>query len=162
MKSILKNLKFKIFEADLSNKKYLEDILKVLDDYKSDGMGASPPYTQNERKILKYYFESHPTVKVFLLYVDNKIAGGSVCFQSFSTFSAKIILNIHDLSVLKAYRGHGYGRKLMNSIIIKARELDCSKITLEVREDNCKAQKLYSSLGFKESKPVMYFWHKPL
>ncbi len=162
MKSTLRSLKFKIVIADLSDKRYLEDILKVLDAYKCDDMGQSPPYNNDERKRLHSYFFSHPTVMVFLLYVDNQVAGGSVCFTSFSTFSVKTILNIHDLCILKQYRGNGYGTELMKSIIINAKELDCSKVTLEVREDNCVAKKLYSSLGFMESTPVMNFWHKSL
>jgi ribosomal protein S18 acetylase RimI-like enzyme len=50
----------------------------------------------------------------------------------------------------------------MNTIIKKADEIDCSKITLEVRENNHRAQKLYKNLGFENCQPKMFFWVKEL
>jgi ribosomal protein S18 acetylase RimI-like enzyme len=51
---------------------------------------------------------------------------------------------------------------LMNEISKKAEELKCSKITLEVREDNYQAQNLYKKMGFDDSEPKMLFWSKYL
>lgn len=146
----------------MSNIRDIDAILEVLEHYKKDGMGQSPEFTPDERERLKEQFKTYPKVLVFLAYCDDDLAGGVVSFNTFATFAVKDIINIHDICVLKAYRGLGVGRKLMDAVISKAKEIDCSKVTLEVREDNEVAQSLYSSLGFIEATPVMHFWHKPL
>lgn len=154
--------KIKTVQADMNNDIELNQIILVLEKYKMDGMGDSPPFSRREVERLKHHLISHPSMFVFLIYIDNIIAGGSICFNTFSSFTAKNIINIHDLFILKEFRGLGLGRKLMACIIDKACELNCSKITLEVREDNVSARKLYSSLGFSEATPIMNFWSKPL
>ena len=50
----------------------------------------------------------------------------------------------------------------MNAILKRADDIGCAKITLEVREDNLKAQKLYKSLGFEDCQPKMFFWTKKM
>jgi ribosomal protein S18 acetylase RimI-like enzyme len=151
-----------IVEADLNNPVHLDDLLFVLESYKLDGMGEGLPYTEGEKALLRRQFIVNPSVLVFLVYRGNILAGGSVCFKTFSTFTTGNVLNIHDICILRKYRGSGLGRELMKCIIGKGRELLCSKITLEVREDNAVAQNLYNSLDFGESRPVMHFWNKKL
>jgi len=64
-------------------------------------------------------------------------------------------------------RGLGIGGMLLERVEAKARELNCCRITLEVREDNRVARSLYRKVGFDrvmvgaEHVP-MEFWHKPL
>jgi ribosomal protein S18 acetylase RimI-like enzyme len=84
------------------------------------------------------------------------------CFINFVTFAAQPFINIHDIIVVPKARGIGVGRALMEAIIKKANELNCAKITLEVREDNHLAQNLYKKLGFKDGEPKMLFWTKYL
>jgi ribosomal protein S18 acetylase RimI-like enzyme len=103
-----------------------------------------------------------PTSLVFLAVVNNKFIGLCNCFVSFATFTVKKIINIHDIVVLNEYRGYGVGKKLMEEVISYARKLDCSKVTLEVREDNIAAQNLYKDMGFTECEPKMYFWVKKI
>ena len=67
-----------------------------------------------------------------------------------------------DIVVLEKYRNAGVGRRLMEGIQQAAASLGCSKITLEVREDNHNAQYLYQSLGYRECTPKMHFWEKRL
>ena len=163
MISTLTNLKHKSVRlADLNNNDDIEYILTVLDNYKTDGMGESPPYSKIERLNLIKKFKSYPKIYIFLAFVNNKIAGGAVCFNTFSTFTTKDVLNIHDICVIKDFRGFGLGRDIMNSIIEQGIKINCGKITLEVREDNIVAQTLYSSLDFGEAIPVMKFWSKYL
>jgi ribosomal protein S18 acetylase RimI-like enzyme len=52
---------------------------------------------------------------------------------------------------------------LLEKNVTWAREkLGCSKVTLEVRDDNLVAKSLYKSLGFKDSDPPMLYWTKML
>jgi len=152
----------KIIEADLSNPEHVNYLLIVLENYKTGEMGDSIPYTDGEKARLKTLFHVHPSVLGFLAFSDGEIAGGSVCFKSFSTFSTANVLNIHDLCVIDKYRGKGLGRALTETIASKGREMLCSRITLEVREDNGIAQDLYKKFGFADMSPKMHFWRKKL
>lgn len=154
---------YKIIDADLDNPEHVNDILKVLENYKTGDMGDGIAYTESEKARLKTQLKLHPSVMVFLIYNDKKeIVGGSVCFKSFSTFNTDNIINIHDLCVIDKYRGKGYGRALTEYIVEKGREQLCSRITLEVREDNGIAQDLYKKFGFADMAPKMHFWRKKL
>ena len=110
---------------------------------------------------------AHPACYVFLAWRDGLPVGFSICFLGFSTFNARPLINIHDIFVDSAVRGIGIGRMLLERIEAKARELNCCRITLEVREDNRVARGLYRKVGFDrvvvgaERIPVE-FWHKPL
>jgi len=70
-----------------------------------------------------------------------------------STFAARPLLNLHDLAVLPERRGLGVGRALLEAVEARARDLGCCKLTLEVRQDNARAQALYESFGFGHFAP---------
>jgi len=61
----------------------------------------------------------------------------------------------------------GIGRMLLERIEAKARELNCCRITLEVRQDNRVARGLYRKVGFDQAvdgteRIAVEFWHKTL
>ena len=58
------------------------------------------------------------------------------------------MINIHDLAVTAAHRRKGVGRALLEDILHRARESGCAKVTLEVRDDNAAARRLYKRMGF--------------
>jgi ribosomal protein S18 acetylase RimI-like enzyme len=60
-------------------------------------------------------------------------------------------VNIHDLAVLPAHQGQGAGRRLLEEIEGRARQLGCCKITLEVFENNHRARYLYERAGFAQA-----------
>ena len=104
---------------------------------------------------------------VFLAYHDGVPVGFSICFLGFSTFLARPLLNIHDIFVDLPVRGRGIGAMLLERIEASARELNCCRITLEVREDNRVARGLYRKVGFDrvvvgKERIALEFWHKPL
>jgi ribosomal protein S18 acetylase RimI-like enzyme len=102
-----------------------------------------------------------------LAYQASAPVGFAICFLGFSTFLARPLLNIHDIFVDAALRGAGIGATLLDRIELKARDLNCCRITLEVREDNRVARGLYRKVGFDRvlvgaERVAMEFWHKPL
>jgi len=154
---------FRIIDADFSNAEHLDDIIKVLENYKTGEMGDGVPYSESEKARLRTQFLVHPNVMAFLLYTkEREIAGGAVCFKSFSTFNTDNIINIHDLCVIDKFRGRGFGRALTDYIVQKGKKQLCSRLTLEVREDNGIAQDLYRKFGFDDMTPKMHFWRKKL
>ncbi len=58
-------------------------------------------------------------------------------------------LHLANVAVREDRRGRGIGRALVENAIAEARRLRAGRITLEVRESNLKARKLYEELGFR-------------
>ena len=152
----------RIIEADCRNPQDIRFLLDMLDIYKTDAMGGENAFSKEEQRRLIDLFENTPNVLAFLAFAETEAVGASVCFTSFSTFAAKPLINIHDICISPRYRNRGLGRSMMLAIMQKAENLECGKITLEVREDNQVAKHLYTSLGFVESSPNMLFWHKKI
>jgi len=75
-------------------------------------------------------------------------AGLAICFEGFSTFACKKLLNIHDLCVLSEFRRRGIGSALIFEIENFAKQLDCCKLTLEVLSGNFAAKQAYIQAGF--------------
>lgn len=139
-----------IIEAHLANPRHQEAIVTLLNAYARDAMGTGQDLPADVRARLIPGLQQHPTTLVFLAFEAQKPVGIAVCFQGFSTFAARPLLNIHDLAVLPDYRRHGVGRRLLEAVEARGRALECCKLTLEVREDNERAQRLYRDVGFSD------------
>ena len=150
-----------IIEADFSNENHRKAILKILNTYAKDPMGMNMPLDDEVKNSLIQKLSQFPLAVSLIAFDGDQPAGIANCFYGFSTFSAKKILNIHDLAVSPSYRRMGIGRKLICAVEKKALESDCCKITLEVREDN-RARALYEREGFEYGEPTMYFMTKEL
>ena len=59
--------------------------------------------------------------------------------------------HITNVAILPAYRRSGFGTKLMLAMMELARLLGATAMTLEVRENNFGAQKMYEQLGFVQN-----------
>ena len=156
-----------IVDADLSRTEHQNALVTMLDAYMRDPMeGGEPPSEQVKRDLVPG-LRAHPACHVLLAYHDDVPVGFSICFLGFSTFLARPLLNIHDIFVDLSVRGHGIGAMLLKRIEAQARELNCCRITLEVREDNRVARGLYRKVGFDRvvvgaERIALEFWHKPL
>jgi ribosomal protein S18 acetylase RimI-like enzyme len=156
-----------IVDADLSRTDHQNALVTMLDAYMRDPMeGGEPPSEQVKRDLVPG-LRAHPACHVFLAYHDDVPVGFSICFLGFSTFLARPLLNIHDIFVDLSVRGRGIGAMLLERIEASARDLNCCRITLEVREDNRVARGLYRKVGFDRvvvgaDRIALEFWHKPL
>ena len=160
-------MSIRIVEADLSLAEHQEAVLAMVDAYSSDAMGNGKPLDQDVRTRLIPGLRRHPTTLIFLAFDGVQPIGAAVCFIGFSSFAAKPIINIHDFVVLPASRGKGIGRRLLEAVEAKARELDCCKLTLEVMDKNHQAIRMYQAAGFEryslqEEAGVAIFMSKPL
>jgi len=151
-----------IRECDYANADDFNAIGSLINAYIADRMGGGKPLNETETTLLANSLRQHPKSVVLLALVGSVRCGMIVAFENFSTFSVRPMINIHDVIVLKEFRRHGIGRALMNKIISLAQERGCSRLTLEVREDNPAAQKLYLDCGFNFPEDRMYFWRKYL
>ena len=137
-----------VIEADLNDYQHQTAILQLINAYARDPMGDGQDLPMAVRDRLIPGLRQHPTALVLLALDDATPVGVAVCFVGFSTFAARPLINIHDLAVIPEYRGRGIGRLLLEGVETKGLELGCCKLTLEVREDNHRAQRLYERLRF--------------
>jgi len=157
----------KIIDADLSRADHQHAIVAMLDAYMRDPMEGGVPMPASARRELIPGLRAHPACYVFLAYRGATPVGLTICFLGFSTFNARPLINIHDIFVDASVRGKGIGRMLLDRVEAKARELNCCRLTLEVREDNHVARGLYRKVGFDRAvigpnRVPMEFWRKPL
>ena len=69
--------------------------------------------------------------------------------------------HITNIAVRESERGAGIGKKLVKTLIDKAKELDLIGLTLEVRAGNIAAISLYESYGFVSVGERKNYYHYP-
>ena len=130
--------------------------------YAADVMGNAGLLPHDVITNLIPALRKHPTTIIFLAYFENKVVGIATCFLGFSTFTARQLINIHDLAVRPEYKGQGIGRSLLQAVESKARSLGCSRLTLEVQEHNSRARNVYAAAGFEGAQGGSLFCTKHL
>ncbi len=148
--------------CDYNNPAHLNRLVELINIYIEDEMGGGTPLTKLQQLRLVDGLNTNPCAYVLFAIHGNDAVGLVTFFENFSTFHAKPYLNLHDIIVDPVFRGKGYGRMLLDKVIETAKEKNCCKVTLEVREDNVKAQTLYIDSEFADAKPKMFFWSKKL
>ncbi len=157
----------KIIQANYNDKKHARHIIEMLDCYATDPMGGNKALPDYVAQNLVYELSNRKDAISILAYVEGQPAGLLNCFEGFSTFSCKPLINIHDLIVATEFRGNGLSTKMLRMVEEIAIERDCCKLTLEVLEKNYIAINSYRKFGFHqyELDSVMgkaEFWHKKI
>ncbi len=68
---------------------------------------------------------------------------------------------IQRIAVLKTFRGEGRGRKLLEALVKFSKDRGAGAMTLEVRESNIPARRLYISAGFLEEARRRDYYRNP-
>lgn len=139
----------------------------MLDAYSCDPLGDGKPLAEDVRENLAARLAKVPNALAWLVRDGENPVGVLTAFVGFSTFSARPLINIHDVSVIAEYRGQGLARKLLEEVEAHARRIGCCALTLEVLGNNVPAQNAYRRFGFEgagELNPptAMAFWKKKL
>ncbi|MBQ0041294.1 MAG: ribosomal protein S18-alanine N-acetyltransferase [Clostridiales bacterium] len=95
---------------------------------------------------------SEATFKSSIELDDNAVAivaesNGAVIAYA-DVYKAYDELQLNNIAVLEQYRGNHIAEQMMQILADTGRELECQTITLEVRESNEPAIKLYEKCGF--------------
>jgi GNAT superfamily N-acetyltransferase len=141
----------RVVEANLDRADHRDAVLALTAAYALDPMGNGGALQPEVLDRLIPGLRSHPTTLIFLAYLQNIPVGLATCFRGYSTFAARPIINISDLAVLPEHRGKGVGRQLLAAVEAKACVLQCSKVTLEVQENNALARRVYERAGFAQA-----------
>lgn len=160
-------MNIQIVIADYHNPQHQQDLLYLLDQYARDPMGGGEGLKAPVKETLINQLQQRDFAFTVLAYVDDQPAGIANCFEGFSTFAAKPLVNIHDLAVSQKFRGMGISKLLLNKVEEVAREKGCCKVTLEVLSGNQTAINSYQKFGFRQyeldpEKGQAQFWEKKL
>jgi ribosomal protein S18 acetylase RimI-like enzyme len=127
-------------------------ITTLLDSYARDPMGGGAALATEPLARLCDDLAQRPYAFSFIAWqssAQGEQAVGLVnCFEAYSTFKAKPLINIHDLAVHPSARGRGVGQALMQAVVVEAQARGACKITLEVLSGNAVALKSYERFGF--------------
>ena len=156
-----------ILRVDYADSRQAAALVALLDAYARDPMGGGEPLPALARTELPARLSQIPGAFSLLAYLGEVPVGLVNCFEGFSTFACRPLLNVHDLAVLPTWRGRGIGQALLARVEAIARERGCCKLTLEVLQGNRPAQALYRARGFHpyELDPALgsaEFWQKDL
>ena len=156
-----------VVQADYSNPVHAQALRDVLNHYAKDPMGGGEALSAQVLDALPAELAKRAHAFSVLAFVDDVAAGLVNCFEGFSTFAGKPLVNVHDVSVVDTFRGLGLSHKMLEKVEDIARERGCCKITLEVLEGNPVAQGAYRKVGFSDGQldPAyghMLFWNKYL
>ncbi len=144
-----------LIKIDYLNPEHQAHLLYLLNHYAEDAMGGGKPLSNYAKENLTTELAKRPNAFTFIAYADGKPAGIANCFEGFSTFASKPLINIHDLAVHTDFRGKGISKMLMQAVSDEGKKRQCCKITLEVLTGNKIAFNAYLKFGFKpyELKP---------
>lgn len=70
------------------------------------------------------------------------------CFEGFSTFACRPLVNVHDVVVAPDWRGRRIAQRMLALVETIAHERGACKLTLEVLSGNASAMALYLREGF--------------
>lgn len=156
-----------LFEADLSLADHSGAVIELLSIYALDPMGGGEPLSTYAKQNLVPELAKRSDVLIILAFENDFPVGLINCFEGFSTFMCKPLMNIHDVIVRPEYRGLGISTMMLQKVEQVARSRGCCKLTLEVLEGNQPAKAAYRSSGFTayQLDPAMgqaLFWEKKL
>ncbi len=142
-----------VVDANFDDPNHVDGLIAVLDAYAREPQGGGQPLSEATVERLPGALRDRSDAVALVAIDDGRVVGVAMCFEGFSTFAARPLLNLHDLAVLPSHRGYGIGRQLLAAVEERAHKLDCCKVTLEVLETNHGARRLYARLGFGDYSP---------
>lgn len=160
-------MQIEIIEADYSDTRQETALQSLLNAYALDPMGGGRALEDEAIANIVQALSKLPYAFSLIAYHAETPVGLVNCFESFSTFACKPLINIHDVYVLPEYRGNGISHRMLAKVEDIARSKGCCKMTLEVLSQNQVAKSSYKKFGFDgyeldPSTGSALFWQKIL
>lgn len=122
----------------------LADLLAELFTLESDFR----PERDKQLRGLRLILDSPQIGRLFALRVDGKVAGMANALITVSTAEGRPVVLLEDVIVGAAWRGRGFGRRLVEHVLAWAADNGMARVTLLADRDNAPALAFYESLGF--------------
>jgi GNAT superfamily N-acetyltransferase len=139
-----------VCRADYADPAHAAAIVELLNAYAFDPAGGGEPLSRFARENLVPALAARPQAFSVLAFEAGQAVGLVNCFEGFSTFACRPLVNVHDVAVLPAGRGRGVAAQMLALVEQLARERGACKLTLEVLQGNTGAGRLYERLGFAD------------
>lgn len=91
-------------------------------------------------------FGEKPVFEFFVADVKGDIVGTAIYYYRYSTWKGKAIY-LEDLVVRESERGNGYGKLLLDAIVVEAQATDSKQVRWQVLDWNEPAINFYKKLG---------------
>ncbi len=138
----------RVCQADYEDTAHAAALVRLLDAYAQDVAGGGQALSDFAKKNLPAALAARPQAFSVLAFDGADAVGLVNCFEGFSTFACKPLVNVHDVVVLASHRGQGVGEQMLALVEQIARRRGACKLTLEVLQGNLSAMKLYERIGF--------------
>lgn len=141
-----------VLRADYALPAHAQALVALLDAYARDPAGGGAPLGEFAKNHVVAGLAQRPHAFSVLAFEGEPSQGVAIglvnCFEGFSTFAARPLVNVHDVVVLPSHRDQRVAQQMLALVEAIARERGACKLTLEVLAGNHTAQHLYQRLGF--------------
>ncbi|MCW5654665.1 GNAT family N-acetyltransferase [Hydrogenophaga sp.] len=137
-----------VLQADYAHPAHADALVTLLDAYARDPAGGGKGLSEFARSRLVPELAARPQAYSVLAFEGELPVGLVNCFEGFSTFAGRPLVNVHDVAVLASHRGRGVAGQMLARAESIARDRGAVKLTLEVLSANHGAMRLYERIGF--------------
>ncbi|RYF76759.1 MAG: GNAT family N-acetyltransferase [Comamonadaceae bacterium] len=123
-------------------------LVSLLDAYARDPAGGGTALAADVLARLPAELARRPQAFSVLAFDGDGAVGLINCFEGFSTFAARPLVNVHDVVVLPEHRGRRLTARMLGCVEQEARRRGACKLTLEVLQGNLPALRAYERVGF--------------
>ncbi len=142
-------------QANYADERDAQALVALLDAYARDPAGGGEPLADHVRAGLPAALGARSNAFSVIAWADSNESGNAAqpvglvnCFEGFSTFACRPLVNIHDVVVLPRWRGQRVAARMLSLVETLARERGACKLTLEVLPGNAPALRTYAREGF--------------
>jgi ribosomal protein S18 acetylase RimI-like enzyme len=96
---------------------------------------------------------ANPKALILCAKLDGEIVGYAYAREEPRDWNALLDVHgaLHDILVAESARGRGIGRKLLERVLTEMKARGAPRVVLHTATDNHAAQKLFASLGFRQT-----------
>jgi GNAT superfamily N-acetyltransferase len=141
------NMEARIDFATADDLEAMADLLAELFALESD----FSPQREKQRAGLRLILDDPSVGRLFVLRVDNRVAGMANALFTVSTAEGKRVVVLEDVIVATGYRGRGLGQRLVGHVAAWAAANGLPRITVLADKDNAPALAFYARMGFTHS-----------
>ncbi len=134
--------------ADYRNPTHAASVVDLLDGYARDPAGGGTPLAPEVKRDLAGALAVRPQAFSVLAFDGDAPIGLTNCFEGFSTFACRPLVNVHDVVVVASHRGQRVAQRMLERVEQEARARGACKLTLEVLSGNQPALRAYEREGF--------------